>query len=261
MNGLHVLPLQAIASVQPGDNLSTLLLNSLQAHNTSLQPNDVVVLAQKIVSKAEGRQRQLSAVRVSAEAQALAAKTDKDPRLVQLILEESTDVIRAVPGVLIVRHRHGHVMANAGIDASNLDGDDDQVLLLPEDSDASAARLRAQLLAATGAVAPVVIADSFGRPWRNGVTNVAIGAAGLPALLDKRRETDRAGRTMKVTQVAVADLLACAAGLVMGEGREGIPAVVIRGLSADYLGCEQGSGANHCNTRAIVRPLDQDLFR
>jgi coenzyme F420-0:L-glutamate ligase / coenzyme F420-1:gamma-L-glutamate ligase len=181
----------------------------------------------------------------------LASITRKDPRLIELILRESTEVLRAKSDVLIVRHRLGYVMANAGIDRSNVGGVD-RVLLLPQDPDASAMSLRATLAARLGIEIGLIVSDSFGRPWRKGVTNVALGAAGLPALLDRRGETDRNGRKLEVTEVAFADLIASAAGLVMGEGAEGLPAVLVRGLG-------WSAPANPAST--LIRPLQEDLFR
>jgi coenzyme F420-0:L-glutamate ligase/coenzyme F420-1:gamma-L-glutamate ligase len=187
-----------------------------------------------------------------ARAQELAAVTGKDARLVELILAESSEVLRARKDVLIVRHRLGFVMANAGIDRSNVSGGDEQALLLPADPDASAQALRAQLGARVGALPGVLISDSFGRPWRRGVVNIALGAAGIPALLDRRGEADRAGRRLEVTEVALADALTAAAGLVMGEAAEGIPAVLIRG-------CTFAAAAS--TAQSLIRPLDEDLFR
>jgi coenzyme F420-0:L-glutamate ligase/coenzyme F420-1:gamma-L-glutamate ligase len=177
--------------------------------------------------------------------------TRKDPRLVELILRESTEVLRARPDVLIVRHRLGFVMANAGIDRSNVGGAD-RVLLLPSDPDGSADALRAKLAAHFGLEMGLVISDSFGRPWRKGVTNVALGAAGVPSLLDRRGELDRNGRRLEITEVALADLLASAAGLVMGEGAESRPAALLRGLSWN---------AAPRPASALIRPLQEDLFR
>lgn len=257
--GLQMVPLAGIGEVEPGVCLGDTLLTALHGAGLSLQTGDVLVIAQKIVSKAENRYRNLTAVVPSARALELAAVVQKDPRLVELVLQESIGVVRAIPGVLIVRHRSGCVMANAGIDASNLRASDlgEQVLLLPEDADASALQLHDMLQVATGAAAGIVIADSFGRPWRNGVTNVAIGAAGFPALLDRRNEPDRAGRHLQVTEVAVGDLLASAAGLLMGEGSEGIPAVLIRGLGARYrIGAESRATAH-----TLVRAAERDLFK
>lgn len=249
---LTVVPLTDMPEVRPGDDLAALLHRSLAA--VGAVAGDIVVVTQKIVSKAEGRFVALRDVRPGDEARALAATTRKDARLVELILRESVAVVRAVPGVLIVRHRSGHVMANAGIDRSNLGGaDEDTVLLLPEDSDTSAAQLRERLTALLGFAPGVVISDSFGRPWRHGVTCVALGAAGVPALHDRRGQLDRDGRTLEVTQIAVADLVASAAGLVTGEGAEGIPAALVRGVDL--------AGAPHRPAAAILRPPEEDLFR
>jgi coenzyme F420-0:L-glutamate ligase/coenzyme F420-1:gamma-L-glutamate ligase len=190
-------------------------------------------------------------VEPSAEALRLAQITLKDPRLIQLVLNEATEVLRAKRDVLIVRHRLGYVMANAGIDRSNVPGGD-QVLLLPEDPDGSARKLRASLADTFAVRLGVVICDSFGRPWRKGVTNVALGSAGLPALLDRRGEMDRNGRVLEVTEVAFADLIASAAGLVMGEASEGMPAALVRGLT--WSATEKAA-------TALLRPLAEDLFR
>lgn len=257
--GLQLYPLAGIGEVEPGASLTDTLLTTLHVADLALQSGDVLVVAQKIVSKAENRYRDLNTVLPSTQARELAAATDKDARLVELVLQESVAVVRASRGVLIVRHHSGCVMANAGIDASNLRSGHagEQVLLLPEDADASALRLHDSLLTATGAEVGIVIADSFGRPWRNGVTNVAIGAAGFPALLDRRNEPDRAGRHLRVTEVAVGDLLASAAGLLMGEGSEGIPAVLIRGLSPRY----QIGSIPEASAHTLIRAADRDLFR
>jgi len=264
LSTLSLHALEGIASIRAGDDLPAILQRALIDNQVSCEPGDVLVLAQKIVSKAENRFRNLGAVNPSLQAQEIAKKTLKDARLVQLVLDESTTVIRACPGVLITRHRLGFVMANAGIDASNLDGNDDEVLLLPEDSDHSAKEIQAALHAA-GIETGIVIADSFGRPWREGVTNVAIGIAGLPALVDLRESPDRAGRTLQVTQVASADLIASAAGLLMGECCESIPAVLVKGVPSAY---QTNSRTNQeaepfcLNSRAtdLVRPVELDLF-
>jgi coenzyme F420-0:L-glutamate ligase/coenzyme F420-1:gamma-L-glutamate ligase len=244
-------PIMDIGEVRPGDHLADLLAHALAGF--VCRGGDILVVTQKIVSKAEDRFVDLDRVTPGPRAIALAAATQKDPRLVELVLAESEDVVRAVPHVLIARHRTGHVMANAGIDRSNLGpGDGERVLLLPVDCDASAQRLRAALGALLPVAPGIVISDSFGRPWRTGVINVALGVSGLPALIDRRGETDRDGRTLEVTQVALGDLAASAAGLLMGEGAEGVPAVLIRGLST----------AGEANPASVlVRPAEQDLFR
>ncbi|HEY1492150.1 MAG TPA: coenzyme F420-0:L-glutamate ligase, partial [Steroidobacteraceae bacterium] len=245
---------RGIPEVLPGTDLSQLLAEALTAAGIALRSDDVVVVAQKIVSKAEGRLVSLASVVPGTRAQELAQLTGKDPRLIELVLSESTEVLRAQKDVLIVRHRSGFVMANAGIDRSNLaaGAGGTEVLLLPQDPDASAEGLRTGLARRLGVAAGIIVSDSFGRPWRRGVVNIALGAAGIPALLDRRGESDRAGRRLEVTEVAFGDALAAAAGLVMGEAAEGIPAVLIRG-------CTAAAAANPA--RALIRALDQDLFR
>jgi coenzyme F420-0:L-glutamate ligase/coenzyme F420-1:gamma-L-glutamate ligase len=243
-------PVTGLGEIYPGDDLSALLAGALRADPPG--QGSVLVVTQKVVSKAEGRFVSLSDLVPSPEAQRLSALTHKDPRLVQLVLQESTAVLRAVPNVLITRHRLGLVMANAGIDRSNVgEPSSERVLLLPVDPDASARLLSERLEAQLGRPIAVVISDSFGRPWRMGVVNVAIGAAGLPSLVDRRGQLDRDGRPLEVTQVAVADMIASAAGLAAGEGAEGIPAVLVSGLA--FVDPELPA-------RALVRPVDQDLF-
>lgn len=257
MPTLTLTALPDIGEIAPGDDLAGILGASLAKLPPPLRTAEgpptrgVLVVAQKVVSKAEGRYVALDTVAVSPRAAELAALTRKDPRLVELVLSESVEVLRARPDVLIVRHRLGYVMANAGIDRSNVGGHD-RVLLLPRDPDASAGALRAALEERHGIELAVIVCDSFGRPWRRGVTNVALGAAGLPALLNRRGESDRNGRRLEVTEVALADQLACAAGLLMGEGAEGLPAVRISGLTW---------AAAHLPARSLIRPLAEDLFR
>lgn len=217
-----------------------------------LEPGDVVVVTQKIISKAEGQVIRLSDVKPGERARELAAITLKDPRLVELVLAESESIVRAVPHVLLTRHRLGLVMANAGIDCSNIGpGTDDRALLLPRDPDASARAIRAGLKEEVGIEPAVLISDSFGRPWRMGVVNVCIGSAGFDPLIDRRGEPDREGRSLQVTQIAIGDLIASAAGLAMGEGAEGIPAVLIKGLKLEG----DGPASN------LIRPTSQDLFQ
>lgn len=243
---IAVIPLTEFPEVEAGDDIALLLRNALGAQDIDVRADDILVVTQKIVSKAEGRSILLRSVDPGAEAQRLAALTKKDPRLVELILRQTEAVVRAAPGVLIVRTRLGPVMANAGIDQSNVGpGERERVLLLPLDPDASAARF------ATALGCGVIISDSFGRPWRLGVTAVAIGAAGVPALVDRRGDPDRDGRPLEVTQVAIGDLLASAAGLAMGEGQEGVPATLIRGMAID-------SPATPAS--ALIRPPKEDLF-
>ncbi|WP_340265887.1 coenzyme F420-0:L-glutamate ligase [Sphingobium mellinum] len=247
-------PLCDIPEVRAGDDLSALLRDSLVAAGLwPMRRGDVLVVTQKILSKAEGRMVDLGTVEPGPEAVALAERTRKDARLVELVLRESSAVVRAAPDILITRHRLGHVMANSGIDRSNIGpGDAERALLLPVDPDGSARRLLDDLAGQEGAGIGLVISDSFGRPWRYGVVGVAIGAAGLPALVDRRGEADRDGRKLEVTQIALADQIATAATLVTGEGAESIAAALIRGLSLP----DGEAGAAR-----LVRPLEEDLFR
>jgi len=252
---LHAVP--GVPMVQPGDDLGTVVLTSLANSGFALCDGDVLVLAQKIVSKAEHRQIDLATVTPGAEAVTLAAETDKDPRLVQLILDESTEVLRKKPGVLIVRHKLGLVGANAGIDQSNIDHGGDHsgqeaALLLPADPDESARNLAANINKHTGKTIGIIIADSMNRPWRLGTIGGAIGCAGVSVLDDHRGGTDIYGRELKVTLINRADALAGAATLLMGETTEKIPLVLIRGV-APYTGND--SAAN------IPRDLAEDMFR
>ena len=261
MAGFAITPLGGIGLVEAGASLPDLLLAALVAEDLALRDGDVLAVAQKIVSKAEGRQVDLATVEPSPKAEALAAVTEKDPRLVQLILDESTEVVRHKPGVLIVRHRLGFVGAHAGIDQSNIDHADGEVaLLLPKDPDASAAGLRRALAAATGCNVGVLITDSANRPWRLGTVGIAIGAAGLEALDDRRGGEDLYGRELKVTLINRADGIAAAATLAMGETAERTPAALVRGR----IGSEDALGRTaHRGQRAldIVRPAAEDLFR
>ena len=253
VDGFTVAPLAGIGMVAPGDDLAMLLLDALARGGQALADGDVLAVAQKIVSKAEGRQVALEGVAASPAAEALAAETDKDPRLVQLILDESTEVVRKKAGVLIVRHRLGLVGAHAGVDQSNIDhGDGKAALLLPKDPDASAERLRAALAAATGKTVGVLITDSANRPWRLGTVGIAIGAAGVDVLDDRRGGVDLYGRELQVTLANRADGIAAAATLAMGETTEATPAALVRGLPA---------ASAPTPAAAIVRPLQEDLFR
>lgn len=247
---IEIHPLSGMPEVAPGDDLPALLRAALARAGLEPRAGDILAVTQKIVSKAENRFARLDQVRPGAEAIELAERVRKDPRLVELVLRESVGVVRAAPNVLITRHRLGLVMANAGIDASNIGRGDGRVLLLPEDPDASARAIAAGL-ARDGAAPAVIITDSFGRPWRMGVVSVAIGAAGLLALHDRRGEIDRDGRALQVTQVALADMIASAAGLATGEGAEGVSAVLVRGFAVP---------PGEAPARALVRPAAEDLF-
>jgi coenzyme F420-0:L-glutamate ligase / coenzyme F420-1:gamma-L-glutamate ligase len=248
MQKVELLAVPGLPMVKAGDDLAALIRDRLTGE-LALRKGDVLVLAQKIVSKAEGRMVEIATVKPSPRAIELAAEVQKDPRLVELILSESVRVVRSRPNVLIVEHRLGFVMANAGIDQSNVAPQDgvERALLLPKDPDASAEALRAKL----GATALMII-DSFGRPWRRGTTGVAIGSAGLPAMLDLRGNPDLFGRTLMVTVSAFADELAAAASLVMGQADEAQPVVLVRGLSWKLPAT---------NAAELVRPPTEDLFR
>jgi coenzyme F420-0:L-glutamate ligase/coenzyme F420-1:gamma-L-glutamate ligase len=243
-----------IGLVAEGDDVARLILDAVAANQQVLQSGDVLVVAQKIVSKAEGRVVELATVEPGAAARALAAEVDKDARLVELILRESRRVVRKRPGVLIVEHKLGFVMANAGIDQSNAtpEGASPRAILLPEAPDRSAAALREKIGAASGVAVGVVISDSFGRAWRRGTAGVAIGAAGVPTVRDLRGQPDLHGRVLEVSITGFADEVAAAASLVMGQGAEGLPVVIVRGLDLD---------APHQTAADIVRPAEEDLFR
>ena len=253
-SSLLIQALAGIPMVEPGDDLAELILTALTTSALALQDGDVVVLAQKIVSKAEGRYAYLNDVEPGPEAHELAAQCDKDPRHMQILLNESRAVIRRRPGVVIVEHLLGYVHANAGIDRSNISSDDDnpRLLLLPENPDRSAATLRASLAASTGANVNVLINDSAGRAWRNGTMGFAIGTAGFDAVENRVGEQDLYGRPLEITEVAVADELAAAASFMMGQGDEALPVVLIRG--AKLRPSELGS-------KSLIRERDKDMFR
>ncbi len=261
---LQLFALRGFPLVQAGDDLTRLISKSLAENHLSLEAGDVLVLAQKIVSKAENRYVDLKQVTPGSKAIALAEAVDKDPRLVEIILQESKEVVRYCPGVLIVEHRLGYVMANAGIDASNIEHESsendavDNILLLPKDPDACAEHLANQLNALHGVKPAVVINDSVGRAWRQGTTGMALGAAGLRALDDRRGDKDLYGRTLRVTEVAIADELASAAALLQGEGAEGRPVVLVRGAD---LGMSSGLEGEANNAATLLRPKERDLFR
>jgi len=248
MQKVELLAVPGLPMVKAGDDLAALIKDRLTGE-LALRAGDVLVLAQKIVSKAEGRMVEVATVTPSQRAIELGAEVQKDPRLVELILSESVRVVRSRPNVLIVEHKRGFVMANAGIDQLNVAPQDgvERALLLPVDPDASAEALRAGL----GATALVII-DSFGRPWRRGTTGVAIGAAGLPSMLDLRGNPDLFGRILQVSISAFADEIAAAASLVMGQGDEAQPVVLVRGLTWK-------APANPASE--LVRPATEDLFR
>ena len=247
-------PLRGIKLVEPGDDLAAIAVAAFAANGIVPETGDVLVVAQKIVSKAEGRYVDVTTVEPSERAIALAAEVDKDPRFVEVVLSESRRVVRHRPGLLIVEHRLGFVMANAGIDHSNLPAQagGERVLLLPEDPDGSARALRNELANVFGTDIAVIICDSFGRAWRKGTVGVALGSAGLPALIDMRGQPDLFGRELLVTETGFADEIAAAAGLLMGQADEAVPMVLVRGL---------GWSAPEVPAAALIRPAEHDLFR
>lgn len=244
--------LDGFPQVQPGDDLARQTADCVAANGLSLEPGDVIALAQKVVSKAEGRYRRLADVVPGAEAEDWARRTGKDPRLVQVTLDEANHVLRYRDNLLVVEQRLGMVMANAGIDQSNIDGAGEQVLLLPEDPDRSAEALAGALERLTGVRPAVLITDSVGRAWRIGTCGIAIGCAGIRSVNDIRGEADMMGRELKVSIVGHADQLAAAACVAMGEGAEGTPAVLIRGLAVE---------PEPLPAAALVRPAIDDMFR
>ncbi len=249
---LELVGVPGLPQVKPGDDLASLIANGMVAAGIEPADGDVLVIAQKIVSKAEGRTALLSSITPGAEASKLAAAADKDPAIVQLILDESTRIVRHRPGVIIAEHKAGWILANAGIDRSNVTANPDEVLLLPENPNASAATIRTAMRTRFGVTIGVVIADSVGRPWRMGTTGMALGSAGVEALANLRGRSDMFGRLLAVSEHAVADSVAGAAELLMGEADEAIPVVIVRGLNEGYS--EQDADV-------LLRPAQEDLFR
>lgn len=249
---LRLTALPGIPQIKTGDDLAAIVLTGLHQAGLKLAAGDALVVTSKIVSKAEGRRVDLVSVIPGDRALELAAITGKDPRVVELVLRESSEVSRAAPNVLVVRHRLGFVSANAGIDQSNVDGTDDSVLLLPFDPDASAARIHDAIKRASGESIGIVISDSHGRPFRMGNVGTAIGVAGMPALLDLRGTPDMFGRILKISITGYADMVASAAALLTGEGAEGLPVVHVRGLNYPSI---EGHAAD------LNRPPEMDLYR
>ena len=248
LSGLPDIPL-----VETGDDLAGLIVESMGRLETTPSEGDILVGAQKIVSKSEGREVHLKNITPSAAAYDLSQVVDKDPRLVEVILGESNEVVQHRPGLIIVENKHGVVLANAGIDMSNVgQGGDDVVLLLPLDPDESAARLRKELRKQTGVNVGVIINDSLGRAFRNGTSGVALGVSGLPAVVDLSGALDLFGRALQATQVAVADELAAAASLLMGQADEGRPVVLVRGFTSEF---PEGT------SKQLTRKKEEDLFR
>jgi coenzyme F420-0:L-glutamate ligase/coenzyme F420-1:gamma-L-glutamate ligase len=251
--GFKLTALEGVPEIHPGDLLDAVLSKALEQNQLRLAEGDIVAVCQKIVSKAEDRFVALDTVVPSPRAVELAQRCNKDPRFVEVVLRQSTQVVRCVKDVLIVRHRLGFVVANAGVDQSNIENAGSRVLLLPEDPDRSAARLREAITARLRVRVGVLVTDSFGRPWRIGVCGTCIGCAGLVPLADARGRQDRFGRPLRVTQIAVADAIAAAAALAMGEAAEGRPIVIVSGVAPEFLA--DGGPATQ-----LVRPAQADLF-
>jgi coenzyme F420-0:L-glutamate ligase/coenzyme F420-1:gamma-L-glutamate ligase len=253
---LTLIPLQNIPLIRRGDNLADIVVNALNTTNIILQDDDILVFAQKVISKAEGRAVNLTTVTPSARAIELAKHTEKDARVIELILQESNAVLRTRVGAIIVEHKLGFVCANAGIDHSNVAGmgneSEEWVLLLPAEPDRSAEKMRDEIKSKTGKQVGILIIDSHGRAWRNGTVGIAIGIAGLPGLEDLRGKPDLFDYTLQVTQVGVADELAAAASLMMGQAAEGTPVVHVRGFPYPM---REGK------LKELIRPKEQDLFR
>lgn len=238
--------------IAPGDDLGNILASAMMQAGLEFVSGDVLTVAQKIISKAEGRYFDLATVKPSQRARKLGQETQKDPRLVELILSQSRKVVRHKPGVIVVEHTLGFIMANAGIDRSNVEGPGERVLLLPVDPDASCWKLRSVLEARYGVRIGVVMTDSFGRPWRLGTVGTAIGTAGVPPLVDMRGRHDLFGHPLQVTEVGLADEIAAGASLIMGQAAEATPAVIVRGI--EWV--EDTRGAS-----TLCRPQAEDMFR
>ena len=251
---LTITPLQSIPLIHPGDDLAEIIWIALEEASLHLEDGDILVLAQKIISKAEGRLVNLNSVKPTPYAFELAHHTEKDPRLIELILRESNEVLRTIPGTIIVEHRLGFICANAGIDHSNVlgDGPGEWVLQLPKNPDISAQDIRQILETKSGVRLGVLIIDSHGRAWRLGTQGITIGLAGMPGLVDLRGEPDLFGNKLEITQVGAADELAAAASLVMGQADEGTPVVHVRGFPYP---------PRESSLKELLRPKDQDLFR
>ncbi len=254
MNPLHLIPIPNLPLISPGNDLGRLIADAMTQNGQSLRDGDIVLLAQKIISKTEDRFVKLSDVTPSTRAIELAAITNKDPRQVEVILWDTAEIIRARPNVLIVEHKAGFISANAGLDHSNVGPEDEELVLrLPADADASARQIRGRLAELTGLRPPVLIIDSHGRPWRVGTSGVVIGLSGLKPVQDLRGQPDLFGITLQHTDVGIADQLAAAASLVMGQATEACPVVIARGIA--YQADESARASD------VLRDREMDLFR
>jgi coenzyme F420-0:L-glutamate ligase / coenzyme F420-1:gamma-L-glutamate ligase len=253
---ITITALDGFPEVRPRDDVAGLVIAALHRKTITPRDRDILVVTSKIISKAEGRYLDLATIEPSTRALELARITGKDPRIVEAVLSESTEVLRAKPNVLIVATRHGLILANAGIDQSNLAAEDHgrRVLLLPREPDASAAQVKARVDEHFGVGIGVIVSDSAGRPWRLGTVGIALGAAGVPALWDRRGDKDLSGRPLEITEVGFADAVATAAVLAMGEAAEGCPAALVRGA-------RWGAKTEPRPASALLRPKSQDMFR
>lgn len=255
MNAMQLFAVPDLPAVQPGDDIAALIVDKLAAAGAALQPGDILVIAQKIVSKAEGRLVRLADVQPGEQARSLADVVGKEPAVIQVVLDDSNEILRVRRGLLVVEQRSGWVCANAGVDRSNVeaDGESETLALLPADADASAAALRARLAELTGVAPAVIINDSHGRAWRIGTVGVAIGCAGLPPIWNQRGLHDLFGYELVSSEECIADELAAAASLIMGQSNEGRPVVVIRGYTPPDL--------PPAPAQTIQRPAEMDTFR
>jgi len=247
---LEIIGMDNLPEVKESDDLTSLFFDALEEKKLKLEDDDAIVFTSKIVSKSEGRVVVLSGVKQGSEAERIAKETDKDPRIVQLVLNETKEIVRAEKNIIIVETKHGFVCANAGVDESNVEAG--KAVLLPEDAQGSASRLKKEIEVRSGKEISVLISDSFGRAFRDGVTGICIGVSGIPALLDRRGETDRFGKIALITKEAIADEVCAAANLVMGEFAEGIPIVIVRGLKL-----KRSKG----DIKEVLFNREDDLFR
>jgi coenzyme F420-0:L-glutamate ligase/coenzyme F420-1:gamma-L-glutamate ligase len=249
-NRLELIGIAGLPEIKKGDDLTRLFLDAVNEQALTLEDGDVIVFTSKVVSKSEGRVVDLSSVQVSEEAERIARETEKDPRIVQLVLDESKGIERMMRNHVIVESKHGFVCANAGVDESNVE--EGKAVLLPNDPQRSARQLKKELEARSGRTIAVLIADSFGRAFRDGVTGICVGVSGIPALVDRRGEEDRFGKIAQITKEAIVDEICAAANLVMGEFKEGIPIAIVRGLMLER--CER-------DIKELLFSKEEDLFR
>ena len=252
-NNIEIIPVRLNKDVKPNDRLDTLILESLKKTRQTLYDNDILVIAHKIVSKSENRLVELEKIRPSARSIVIAKEHDKDPRVVELILRESNDILKISRGIIIVETRQGLICANAGVDQSNIEDGSNHALLLPADADKSASKIRQSLKKKTGKDIAIIISDTFGRPFREGQVNVAIGIAGLEPIKNYVGKADMYGKKLRVTQIAVADEIASAAELTMGKAN-GVPIVIVRGYN--YQRAQKKSSVSQ-----LIREKEKDLFR